>query len=681
MICLVAVGSLSAEEMSETQWLQFNDAVTAMFEELSAGVRSGEMAPIKCATPIFNALISSQPKGVDPKVLFPGRRDDMPFTYPTAHFLLHYTGTGADAIYQFNDQDSMPGVPNFIFNAGRIADSVWNHTVGTLGYTPPISDGYYNGGGDGLLDIYFIDFGAYGATAKDSIKDTFPVVKTTAYIFLENDYDAFPGYESNRLNALRVSIAHEFFHTVQFGIDAIEMEGAYPDWNPAWVEMSAVYMEEEHYEEIDDYHNYLIYFYDVPQWSVRTGSSLLSPMINYWRNLHMYGSAVFPIFLSERFGKDIIRDIWDRCGDVAGPNWWLAVDDAIRNASGDTRTLEDEFQEFALWNLFTRQRAITGSYFPDAADFDSVNLSARITSYPATVSPIDSVLPDNLGANYIILENVASMSTGLAISLNADLAETWGITVVGMQYDIGLPVSIQHIKYDTLSSLIRILDADDYDRIALIVTVLSGNSVQADYSLTVTSGVEGVQQPNGGEILYAGVQYDVRWYFETADDSVTIEYSLDDGFSWNHLADTENDLAYEWMVPDTPSDSCLVRVSNYPSLDPSDVSDSVFAIKTTTGNKVHEPFPNPAWPEKHNVMYFKGEYIVSPLIGEAAMKVTIMTVAGEKLRELNKTSSSGAVVIEWDFTNDDGRTVAAGLYLAVIDFQDETVVKKFVILR
>ncbi len=477
---------IMAGEMSPDQWRSFNADATAMFEELSEKVASGEELPLKCATPILNALISSRPKGVDSKMLFVEREDTMTYTYSTSHFLLHYTDNGSNRVYQYDTQTMETGVPDYIYHAGMICDSVWEHTVGDLGFTPPISDGYYNGGGDGLMDIYFIDFPAYGATVSDSIQATIPMTMT-CYIFIENDYEGFPGYESNRLNALRVTIAHEFFHTVQFAIDASELEGSSPDVNPAWIEMSAVFMEDECYDEVNDYLNYLRFFYDVPQWSIRTGTVLGSPTINYWRNLHMYGSVVFPIFLAERYGSVIIRDIWEGCGQVAGPNWWLAADDAIKSRSGDTSDLQNEFQEFALWNLFTKQRFKPG-YFSEAIDYDTVNLAARITSYPTTLNPVDSVLPDNLGANYIMLENVDIMTMGLEIEFEPETADSWGITLVGMQNDIGQPVMVEHIDYDTVTSPIQIPNASEFDRIALIVSVLGGNALQVGYQLTITYG-------------------------------------------------------------------------------------------------------------------------------------------------------------------------------------------------
>ncbi len=676
LIGLVTGGNLMAEEMSATQWMQYNDEYAVWAQSLIDSIHNGEARPIKCATPIINALNSSRPKGVESKVLYTDREDSMSFTYATAHFLLHYTNNGANAIFQYSAQDSLTGVPNYIFNAGRICDSVWEHTVGQLGFTAPVSDGYYNGGGDGRLDIYFIDFQAYGATVIDRLQNTSPQTATT-YMFLENDYEGFPGYDNDRLNAIRVTMAHEFFHSVQFAIDAGEVEGTYPDYNSSWIEMSATYMEEEHYPQINDYLNYLPYFYHVPQWSIWTGSTLGSPTINLWRNFHMYASVIWPIYLSQRFGSGIIKAIWDICGTQAGPNWRSAAVQAVSNISGGTTTLADEFQEFTVWNLLTKNRTRPG-YFPDAADFDTVYLASRVSTYPTTVTPNDSIQPDNLGANYIMLENTASMP-GLVVAFTADTLQPWGITIVGLHNNINTPISVAKYVHDSAMTVIRILDASSYDKIAVIPAVLGGNSTSVNYSLTVGAAGEGVLQPNGGEVLNSGFTYDISWYLPDAGATVLIEFSSDNGQTWSDIATTENDLSYLWTIPDIASDSCLIRITGVSNPGISDVSDGVFSISAAS-EMIWDPFPNPAWPDKHDAIRFKATYQQSPSDVEP-MQITIMTLSGEKVKELEGVPSAGSVIVAWDFTNDDGRTVAAGPYLAVIKFLGETTIKKFVVLR
>jgi len=501
---LIPAALASAKPMTADEWYRYQAAVGEELRDLARQVRDGDIPPIKCATPLFLDVFESRPAEVAYTPAFTDREDSMSYTHASNHFFLHYTDNGANAVYQYDIQTIIPGTPDYIVHAGRILDSVWEHTVGDLGFPSPISDGYYNGGGNGLMDIYFVNIAAYGVTILDSIQPTLPAT-ATVYIFLENDYQGFPGYEGNRLNALRVTAAHEFTHAVQFALDVTELEGSAEDFNPAWIEMSATFMEEEHYPEIDDYLNYLIFFYDVPQWSLRTGTFLASPTINYWRNLHMYGSVIFPIYLSEQYGPEIIREIWSLCGAIAGPNWVSATDQALVNASGGDVDFASAFQEFALWNVFTGYRT-RSDFFPDAGYYDTVNLTARVLSYPADISPSpDSVLPDNLGANYIFLENVSNYFTGLSVELIPQSSDLRGLTVVGLPYNINDPVAISHIQYDTMSGPVQIADAYEYERIALVLSVLGGDDLKIPYELRVNflcADIDGVPEINLNDAMF-----------------------------------------------------------------------------------------------------------------------------------------------------------------------------------
>jgi PKD repeat protein len=90
-----------------------------------------------------------------------------------------------------------------------------------------------------------------------------------------------------------------------------------------------------------------------------------------------------------------------------------------------------------------------------------------------------------------------------------------------------------------------------------------------------------VIKPNGGEVLTAGTDFEIKWTscgYQV--DSVKIQYSIDGGNNWQTVIyRTANDGSYIWKVPNTPNDSCLVKVADV-DCNPSDVSDNFFTIKT-----------------------------------------------------------------------------------------------------
>ena len=111
-------------------------------------------------------------------------------------------------------------------------------------------------------------------------------------------------------------------------------------------------------------------------------------------------------------------------------------------------------------------------------------------------------------------------------------------------------------------------------------TVQTLIDVAADQRLILTESSLIVTSPNGGESWTVGNSYDITWTADTASVThVTTEYSTDNGAHWTLIDTTANHGAYTWTIPDTPSDSCRVRISDRVDGDPSDISDSMFSIR------------------------------------------------------------------------------------------------------
>ncbi|MEI6089826.1 MAG: FISUMP domain-containing protein [bacterium] len=68
-------------------------------------------------------------------------------------------------------------------------------------------------------------------------------------------------------------------------------------------------------------------------------------------------------------------------------------------------------------------------------------------------------------------------------------------------------------------------------------------------------------KPNGGESFYTNSDTLITWSGVIPSDTVTLEYSLDNGAKWILISDTATGSSYRWSIPQTPSDICLVRVT------------------------------------------------------------------------------------------------------------------------
>jgi M6 family metalloprotease-like protein len=88
-----------------------------------------------------------------------------------------------------------------------------------------------------------------------------------------------------------------------------------------------------------------------------------------------------------------------------------------------------------------------------------------------------------------------------------------------------------------------------------------------------------VVSPDGGERWIIGDTEDILWesiYFEN---NVDIEYTTDGGSNWMTIASNHpNQGTYSWVVPDNPSENCLIRISDVENGIPVDQSDGEFSI-------------------------------------------------------------------------------------------------------
>lgn len=119
--------------------------------------------------------------------------------------------------------------------------------------------------------------------------------------------------------------------------------------------------------------------------------------------------------------------------------------------------------------------------------------------------------------------------------------------------------------------LVKISDAADgtpFDQSDAVFTI----SAPPEDMLTLTS-------PNGGEVWNVGSVHNITWTYQGMISNVKLEYSIDAGANWTLIiASTPNDGTHSWTIPDTPSDSCLVKISDASNSETSDISDDLFTI-------------------------------------------------------------------------------------------------------
>jgi hypothetical protein len=122
------------------------------------------------------------------------------------------------------------------------------------------------------------------------------------------------------------------------------------------------------------------------------------------------------------------------------------------------------------------------------------------------------------------------------------------------------------------------LDVDG-DGDADIVGLSASTSTLAWFESVVPSRTLRVQSPNGGQKWPVGSARTITWRTPDGVGSVRIELSTNDGGSWSIITnETPNNGSYDWIVPNSISEACRIRISDSRDGNPHDASDSVFSI-------------------------------------------------------------------------------------------------------
>lgn len=368
---------------------------------------------------------------------------------PSGHFTLHWDESGYDAVPI--EDISGNGIPDYIDSAMVIFDHVWQVEIEQMGFQAPLN---YDGN---TVDTYHVYFGYlkdglneyYGLTYY-SLSDipSIPGVNYTSYMEVHKDFADFP---SPGLSGLKVTAAHEFNHAIQFGYNFRE-EDIY------FYEMTATWIENFIYPEINDYYQYLRYFFR----SVSNANfNLNNTSTNYpYGDYFPYGNALYLQMLEKKFAVDIVQEIWERLRVDLDTNALGALQYILSGIPYSSSWLES-LQEYGLWLYYTGDRAISGQFFPDAAAYPSITIRSE-----------DEIVFDQAYQNVIINKNLANRYVRILGINNLKLnifMESSGSPSGGFRqltnayyspfYPLNEPISIDPIASDT--SIIMICNAEE----------------------------------------------------------------------------------------------------------------------------------------------------------------------------------------------------------------------------
>ncbi len=382
-------------------------------------------------------------------------------TFDTTNFRIHFTRSGTDAVPRADANND--GTPDYVERVAELLEEVHDIIVNQLGWLNPPSDNGF--GGNNLYDVYlqemlsdgiagFVDGGFDETTVGDNPNSP-NVIETRSsfsYMGLDNDYEEGGVFEEQ---LLRTTVAHEYMHSIQMGYDGQETL----EW--LW-ESTATWIQDEVYDEVNDADELI-------------GEVVGSPSTCQF-SADPYAMWIFLRAISEEFGHNTIRNMWERTVDLEGYD----VVEAALNQVGTT--LNDVIRNFAV-SILTRD-------FEEGVNYPTVRLEGTLSS--GSFNPTSGV--EQVG--YDFLEIAAS---GLnTISLDNSNLEGRVVGINGNQAEV----------FDLQNGQATV-NADDYDQLFLIVINANLASDVSDCQAeTYTASLSSGGQAGGSPIQFNAANFE-----------------------------------------------------------------------------------------------------------------------------------------------------------------------------
>ena len=317
---------------------------------------------------------------------------------PSGFFRIHFDTTNSNG----------NGIPSYVpgwsidQNVAEVAkalDSAYNFEVNFLGFLPPPGDDV--AGGDYRYDIYIIyqNQQVYGYTEWEN---NVGPVSWTSFMVIDNNYY---GFSSSGLDGMKVTVAHEFHHGIQFGNYAVfDANSPIRSADTFFYELTSTSMEEFVYDDVNDYYYYINHYTNNP---ARIFSS------NNTDHGDGYDLAIWNIYLVKNYGYGIIKRQWEL---MPTQRAMIAIGNSLLERNSN---FTHDYNRFGIWTFFTNTRSVQGKYFEEAANYPLVkNLSEKI--YPQETQ-ID-VYAKATSNNFVKFGNTTNGDSLYVIITNGDIS-------------------------------------------------------------------------------------------------------------------------------------------------------------------------------------------------------------------------------------------------------------------
>lgn len=328
----------------------------------------------------------------------------------TIHFCIHWVDSTSDAP---NLTDlNVNGIPDFVDGTAIFAEIAYAVENGTLKWAHAKPDG--KRGGSKKVDIYLAQLAGKGYDGFQGYDPGQRGRSRHGYVVMDND---FLGYGITPIIEQGIVVAHEYLHLLQARYDSFQDSWA--------IESGAVWMQDQVFDGANTYVGYL------PAWVKQTAVPITKD-----RQSKIYGSVVFNMWLSARFGRDVMKDIWSgarrsRPGGYA-PNAYGA---GIRRQGG--KSFQRAFGNFAA---DTAEWRINGK-FPEGRQYPDVKRAGGLKAGKRM-----SLRLDHTAYKLIEVRRKQGRAKNLQMKVKVGGGADAAIALVGRGKAGGTKTSIRYIK-------------------------------------------------------------------------------------------------------------------------------------------------------------------------------------------------------------------------------------------
>jgi len=457
------------------------------------------------------------------------RPHNLDFYIDEGIFRFHYTLTGNDAVSPVDADEN--GVPDYVDLIVTTFTNIGMIDFTDMQFVRPPGDGWYtqiDDGGSDHYDVYIfnLETGYYGyVQAEDYAQNNSPITRgdnefsedaeeeraMVTFMALRNNYNDFSGIESE---IIEVTSAHEFFHAVQYGYDG---------WEAGWLlESTAVWMEEHHYDNINDCYQFLQEFFEEPYLA-----------LNYDVN-RGYGAYIYFSYLTDnRVSNDLIRTLFERSREYNSYDFDYSIPTLMTALNDYNLDFEIVTHDFFIANGMLSNSDSAGVYqYSESNTFpmDLPTLEETITASSDTTLYYYNQMLETYSALYYLVDTQDSTWNNLVIDLltqDSDNMRYYVTSIVEHKND-STPNT-----FDVLTAQTQTIDVSSVDTVIFVVSAFGYDTIYSDFSMRIIKN-SSVEMATDMESIPIINQYLLKTpYPNPFNAQVTIQYTVPNSQSFD----------------------------------------------------------------------------------------------------------------------------------------------------